>query len=51
MRVFVNAAQIDDLKAEKLSFEIARKIEKSCEYPGEVRVAVFRESRYEEVAK
>ncbi|MCF7846485.1 MAG: ribonuclease Y [Candidatus Gracilibacteria bacterium] len=51
VRVFVNAAEMDDLAAEKLSFECARKIEESCEYPGEVRVAVFRESRFENVAK
>lgn len=51
VRVFVNAAKVDDLASEKLSFEIARKIEKSCEYPGEVRVAVLRESRYDNVAK
>lgn len=51
VRVFVNAAEVDDLASEKLSFEVARKIEKSCEYPGEVRVAVFRESRYENTAK
>ncbi len=51
VRVFVNAEKVDDLQSEKLSFEIARKIEKSCEYPGEVRVAVLRESRYDNVAK
>jgi ribonuclease Y len=51
IRVFVNAANVNDLQSEKLSFDIARKIEKSCEYPGEVRVAVFRESRYDNVAK
>ena len=51
VRVFVNSREINDLESEKLSFEIARKLEKSCEYPGEVKVAVFRESKYEEVAK
>ncbi len=51
VRVFVNAAKIDDLQSEKLSFEIARKIESGCQYPGEVVVAVIRESRYEGVAK
>lgn len=51
VRVFVNAAEVDDLQSEKLSFEIARKIEDNCEYPGEVRVAVFRESRFEDSAK
>lgn len=50
VRVFVNSKEVNDLESEKLSFEIARKLEKSCEYPGEVKVAVFRESRYEEVA-
>lgn len=51
VRVFVNSKEVNDLESEKLSFEIARKLEKSCEYPGEVKVAVFRESKYEQVAK
>mgnify|MGYP000498260070 CR=1 FL=1 len=51
VRVFVNAAKVDDLASEKLSFDIARKIESGCQYPGEVVVAVIRESRYEGVAK
>ena len=51
VRVFVNSREINDLEAEKLSFEVARKLEKNCEYPGEVKVAVFRESKYEETAK
>ena len=51
IRVFVNSAEINDLESEKLSHEIARKIEKKCEYPGEVRVAVFREARFEDTAK
>lgn len=51
VRVFVNAKELDDLKSEKLAFNIARKLEKECEYPGEVQVAVIRESRFEAVAK
>jgi len=51
VRVFVNAAKMDDAASEKLSFDAARKIEDECEYPGEVKVAVIRESRYEQVAK
>ncbi|PID70590.1 ribonuclease Y [bacterium DOLZORAL124_38_8] len=51
VRVFVNAAQVNDLESEKLSFEIARKIEKNCQYPGEVRVSVHRESKFEDTAK
>lgn len=51
VRVFVNAKEVDDLTSEKLSFNIARKIEQDCSYPGEVKVAVIREARYEGVAK
>ncbi len=51
IRVFVNAKEVNDLESEKLSFDIARKIEHDCSYPGEVKVAVIREARYEGVAK
>ena len=51
VRVFVNSLEVDDLTAEKLSFDIARKIENDCAYPGEVKVAVIREARYEGLAK
>ena len=51
IRVFVNAKEINDLDSEKLSFDIARKIEQNCSYPGEVKVAVIREARYEGIAK
>jgi hypothetical protein len=39
------------LEAEKMSFEIARKIEKNCEYPGEVCVSLIRENKFKSVAK
>ncbi len=51
VRVFVNAGKLDDLSSEKLTLQIARKIEDNCEYPGEVRVAVIRENRFEATAK
>ena len=51
VRVFVNAKEVDDKRAEKLAYEVARKIEKDCDYPGEVKVAVLRENRFEGVAK
>ncbi len=51
VRVFVNAGELDDAKSEKLSYDIARKIEKNCDYPGEVKVAVIRENRFEQIAK
>ena len=51
VRVFVDAKEVDDFSTEKLSFDIARKIEGNCQYPGEVKVAVIREARYEGIAK
>lgn len=51
VRVFVNAREMGDAESEKLSFEIARKIEKECQYPGEVRVTVIRENRFGNTAK
>lgn len=51
VRVFVNSREMTDAASEKLSFDIARKIEKECQYPGEVQVAVIRENRYRNVAK
>ena len=51
LRIFVDAEQINDLEAEKMSFEIARKIEKNCEYPGEVCVSLIRENKFKSVAK
>ncbi|MCB9809600.1 ribonuclease Y [Candidatus Peribacteria bacterium] len=50
VRVFVNAREMSDSASEKLSFEVARKIEAECQYPGEVRVHVIRERRFTEVA-
>ncbi|MCL4132120.1 UNVERIFIED_CONTAM: hypothetical protein GTU68_020161 [Idotea baltica] len=51
VRVFVDANVIDDGEAQKLSHDIAKKIEADCDYPGEVKVAVIRESRFEDFAR
>lgn len=51
VRVFVNSGEMSDMQSEKLSFDIARKIEKECQYPGEVQVTVIRENRFGNVAK
>ena len=45
VRVLVNPQEIDDLKLAKLSIEIAREIEKTVDYPGEIKVNVIRETR------
>lgn len=51
IRIIVQPEDIDDLKAEKLSHEIARKIEKDLEYPGQIKVNVIRETRAIDFAK
>jgi len=51
IRVFVKPEMIDDLKAIKLSREIADKIEKELKYPGEIKVNVIRETRATEMAR
>jgi ribonucrease Y len=50
VRIFVTPETIDDLSAIKMSHEIARKIERDLQYPGQVKVSVIRETRAEEFA-
>ncbi len=50
VRIFVNPEEIDDLEATKLSYGIARKIEKDLQYAGQIKVNVIRETRIEEFA-
>lgn len=45
VRVFVNPDNISDLEAKNLSRDIAQKIEKDLQYPGEIRVVTIRENR------
>ncbi len=51
VRVFVKPDEINDLEAKKLSKDIANKIEKELNYPGEIKVNVIREKRVIEYAK
>ena len=50
VRIFVDPDKIDDLKAVKLSNEIAKKIEHDLQYPGQIKVDVVRETRAEDFA-
>lgn len=51
LRVIVKPEQLDDLEARKLARDIADKIEKELQYPGEIKVSVIRETRVIEYAK
>lgn len=45
LRIIVKPEDIDDLAAIQLSRDIAKKIEESLEYPGQIKVTVIRETR------
>jgi len=51
LRVVVQPDQIDDGQAYVLARNIARKIEETLQYPGQIRVTVVRETRCVEFAK
>ncbi len=51
IRVVVEHEKIDDLVADRLSREIASKIEEDMEYPGQIKVTVIREVRKISYAK
>jgi len=51
LRIFVFPEKIDDFGAIKLAQNIARQIEEKLNYPGEVKVTVFRETRVTEIAR
>jgi ribonuclease Y len=45
LRVLVDADNVDDSTAGKLSFDISQKIEKEMQYPGQIKITVIREMR------
>ena len=51
LRVIVGADKIDDLDTEKLSADIAQKIQDEMTYPGQVKITVIRETRAVSFAK
>ena len=51
LRVIVGADKISDAETEKLSGEIAKKIQDEMTYPGQVRITVIRETRAVSFAK
>lgn len=51
LRVIVGADKMDDAESEKLSGEIATKIQNEMTYPGQVKITVIRETRSVAYAK
>ena len=51
LRVIVEADKVTDLDSEKLSFEIAQKIQTEMTFPGQIKVTVIREKRTVNVAR
>ncbi len=51
LRVIVEAEKVSDGESDKLSFEIAQKIQTEMTYPGQIKVTVIREKRAVNVAR
>jgi len=51
LRVIVEADKVTDTDSDKLSFEIAQKIQTEMTYPGQIKVTVIREKRAVNVAR
>ncbi len=51
LRVIVEADRVTDNDSDKLSFEIAQKIQTDMTYPGQIKVTVIREKRAVNVAR
>ncbi len=51
IRIIVEPEEVEDSMVQNLAREIAKKIEKEIEYPGQIKVTVIRETRAIETAK
>lgn len=51
LRVIVEAEKVGDADSDKLSFEIAQKIQTDMTYPGQIKVTVIREKRAVNIAR
>lgn len=51
LRVIIKPEKIDDLQSVTMSRDIAKEIESTMEYPGQIKVLVIRETRVTEYAK
>ncbi len=51
LRVIVESDKVSDIESDKLSFEIAQKIQTEMTFPGQIKVTVIREKRAVNVAR
>lgn len=51
IRIIVKPDRVDDLSAMRLARDVARRVEESLEYPGQIKVTVVRETRAIEYAQ
>jgi ribonuclease Y len=51
VRILVRPDSIDDLGATRLARDVAKKIEETLEYPGQIKVTVIRETRSVDYAR
>jgi ribonuclease Y len=51
VRIIVRPEDVDDLSATRMARDIAKEIEESMQYPGQIKVTVIRETRATDFAK
>ena len=51
VRIIVRPEEIDDLDSARLARDVAKKIEETMQYPGQIKVSVIRETRAVDYAK
>jgi ribonuclease Y len=51
VRIIVKPDQVDDLESMRIARDVAKNIEETMQYPGQIKVTVIREMRAVEVAK
>jgi ribonuclease Y len=51
VRIIVRPEEVDDLEAMRMARDIAKKVEETMQYPGQIKVTVIRETRAVDYAK
>ena len=51
MRIMVRPEHIDDVGAMRMARDVAKRVEETLDYPGQIRITVIRETRSTEYAK